>query len=201
MLTHRLPNRCRQSGVVLMVALIVLIAMTLAGLALIRSVDTANIIAGNLAFQQAATHSGDGGIETAVSWIENNGGLLNADSPSNGYAANGLTAAPAKAAGQTWDAYWAANWDARAQPPAVTAAADAAGNTVRRVIDRLCTNAGTPTGGAVCSASPVIASATGNAEEGGEVQVDAAAQVYYRITARIQGPRNTLSYVQAVIAR
>lgn len=191
-------SRRRQSGVVLMVALIVLVAMTLAGLALMRSVDTANIIAGNLAFQQAATHSGDSGIEAAISWIENNSALLNNDSANNGYVANGLTAAPAKAAGQTWDAYWLATWSLRA-----TAASnpDGAGNTVQRVIDRLCTQALAPTAGGNCSASPVLSAATATTQEGGEPQPDAPSQVYYRITARVAGPKNTVSFVQAVIAR
>jgi Tfp pilus assembly protein PilX len=45
-----LPSRIR--GAVLFIALIVLVAMTLAGIAIMRSVDTATLIAGNLAFKQ-----------------------------------------------------------------------------------------------------------------------------------------------------
>lgn len=190
-------HRRRQSGVILMIALIVLVGMTLAGISLMRSVDTTTLIAGNLSFQQAATHSADTGIETAVAWIENNPTLLNADSPTNGYAANGLTVAPAKAGTQSWDAYWAATWRTRA----IAGNSDAAGNTASRVIDRLCVNAGSPTGGARCSVSPVISTVSGNAEEAGDVPTDTPAYVYYRITARVQGPRNTVSYVQAIIAR
>jgi len=190
--------RRRQSGVVLIVALIMLIAMTLAALALVRSVDTANIIAGNLSFQQAATHSGDRGVETAIAWIENNPGLTLSDSAASGYAANGLTAAPSKPANETWDAYWTRLWNGRA----VQLATDAAtGTTVAYVIDRLCTNAGAATGGAVCAESPIVGVARGNAEEAGEKQITAISQVYYRITARVQGPRNTVSYVQAVISK
>ena len=68
--------RAGQAGVVLMMALIVLVAMTLAGIALVRSVDTSNIIAGNLAFKQAATNSGDTGIEAAAAWLNANSGAL-----------------------------------------------------------------------------------------------------------------------------
>ena len=46
-----------QRGIVMIVALVVLVAMTLAAIALTRTVYTSNIVAGNLAFQQAATHS------------------------------------------------------------------------------------------------------------------------------------------------
>ena len=62
-------RRGRQRGVVLIIALIALVIMTLAALAMIRSVDTSNLIAGNMAFQQAATHSGDSGIEAAITWL------------------------------------------------------------------------------------------------------------------------------------
>src|SRR3989304_2733091 len=55
-----------QKGMVLFIALIVLVAMTLAGLALVRSVDTANVIAGNLAFQPSTLQAGDRGVEAAV---------------------------------------------------------------------------------------------------------------------------------------
>jgi type IV pilus assembly protein PilX len=55
-----------ERGVVLLVALIILVALTLAGVALIRSVDTANIIAGNLSFRESAVHAGELGTQTAV---------------------------------------------------------------------------------------------------------------------------------------
>jgi Tfp pilus assembly protein PilX len=55
----------RQRGAILFIALIVLVAMTLAGIALMRSVDTNVLIAGNLAFRQGATAAGDYGVEDA----------------------------------------------------------------------------------------------------------------------------------------
>src|SRR4051812_32753519 len=66
----RLPRR--QDGVVLFIALIVLVAMTLAGIAMIRSVDTALGIAGNMAFKQATLQGTDRGIKTAADWLGNN---------------------------------------------------------------------------------------------------------------------------------
>ena len=58
-----------QRGLVLFVALIVLVAMTLAGIGMVRSVDTANLIAGNLAFKQGTIQSADRGIEAAFQWL------------------------------------------------------------------------------------------------------------------------------------
>ncbi len=55
-----------QRGVILIITLIVLVAMTLASIAMVRSVDTSTVIAGNLAFKQSATASGDAGLEAAI---------------------------------------------------------------------------------------------------------------------------------------
>ena len=56
----------RERGVVLFIALIVMVALSLAGIALIRSADTATIVAGNLAFKQAAASAVDRSVEQAV---------------------------------------------------------------------------------------------------------------------------------------
>jgi Tfp pilus assembly protein PilX len=203
--------RARQRGVVLVIALIVLVAMTLAAIAMVRSVDTGNLIAGNMAFQQSAIHSGDTGIESAIAWLEscNNNTAscgsttLNNDSPSNGYAANGAVAARSPAAGQSWDAYWSANMTScSATTPNIRCLPAQAGtdNVVSYVIDRMCNSAGAKTTGALCVASPIVNAATGNAEEAGEIQLNAPSVVYYRITARIAGPRNSVSYVQAMVS-
>jgi type IV pilus assembly protein PilX len=201
---NRMPSRSfksrtRQSGVVLFVALIVLVAMTLAALALMRSVDSANIIAGNLAFQEAATHSADTGVEAATAWLQanNTGSTLDADDPTNGYAANGSASTRSPAAGQSWDLYWSNSLAARSYQ---AFAQDSAGNSVNYVIDRLCNSAGSKTGGASCVASPAVQTATGNAEEAGQIPLNAPSVVYYRITVRVSGPRNTVSYVQSVVS-
>ena len=188
-----------QSGVVLIVALIILIAMTIAGIAMIRSVDLTNIIAGNLAFKQAATHSGDTGVETAFAFLEANrpGIFLHTDVADQGYSANGNDPARSPAAGQTWEDYWGG-----VNLPASrirTMPADASGNTVSYIIDRLCANAGSPTGGANCSASTVASVASGSGEEAGEKAITSSSAIYYRITVRIAGPRNTVSFVQAIV--
>jgi len=59
----------KQRGVVLFFALIALLAISLAAVALIRSVDTSTMIAGNLAFKQTATTSADAGLENAIAWL------------------------------------------------------------------------------------------------------------------------------------
>jgi Tfp pilus assembly protein PilX len=197
--------------VVLVIALIVLVAMTLAAIAMVRSVDTGNLIAGNMAFQQAAVHSGDSGVEKAIAWVEsckNNtatcaSSTLNNDSPSNGYAANGSSASRNPAAAESWDAYWArvlTSCSASAPNVVCLAAQAGTGNIVSYIIDRMCDSAGAKTTGALCVASPMVNAATGNSEEAGEIQLNAPSVVYYRITVRIAGPRNSVSYVQAMVS-
>ncbi|MDD5247668.1 MAG: hypothetical protein PHY45_01700 [Rhodocyclaceae bacterium] len=193
--SRRAPRR--QAGVVLMVALIVLIAMTLAGLALVRSVDTANLIAGNLAFQQAATHSGDAGAETAITWLQtnNSGATLWTSNLPQGYAANRQD----PAVGQSWDAFWTNVLVPAGQ--VVTLPADASGNTVSYTIQRLCNAAGDPVSvGVDCAVSQSAGSSAGSSKGAGFIALQYNSQVYYRITTRVVGPRNTVGFIQAIVA-
>ena len=210
MLITRPPQRSvvprRQAGVVLIIALIALVVMTLAALALIRSTDTSNLIAGNMAFQQAATHAGDSGIEAAVTWLSDCNytnltcatGTLNSDSPSNGYSANGNSSTRNPATLQSWDAYWTANLTS-ANTVALSQQSGT-GNIIQYVIDRMCSNVGAPTGGGSCTYSPSVSSVSGAAEEAGQIQLNAPSAVYYRVTVRISGPRNSVSYIQAMVS-
>jgi Tfp pilus assembly protein PilX len=189
---QNLSCKPRQRGVVLLITLIVLLAMTFAGIALTRSVDTGNLIAGNLAFQQAAIQSGDTGIEAAVDWLEANGGpALYGNATGNGYVA---TWQPPLAAGQTWDDYWS-NVLA---PVAVVLPEDAqTGNTVSYVIQRLCNTTGALT---VAGCSAPFDDTDTSSKSSGAFKFNFQTKTYYRITARIDGPRNTVGYVQAIVA-
>lgn len=190
-----------QQGIVLIVALIMLVALTIAGVVLVRSTDISNIIAGNLAFKQGATHAGDIAVERAVAWLQTNSGAFLYDPrTANGYRPDGNNPLRSPAAGQSWDAYWAtlaANtiW---VLPDTDTDFANT-GNRVSLIIDRMCANTGNPNSGANCTASTVASVAGQSGEEGGEISIKAPSAVYYRVTARIAGPRNTVSYVQAMV--
>jgi Tfp pilus assembly protein PilX len=195
--------RKAQSGVVLIIALIVLVAMTLAALALIRSVDTNNLIAGNMAFQQAAVHSADTGIELAAAWIDSaSDAMLEGIDDSHGYVPNGSisTYSPGSGDHYSWDEYWN-RYVNGSRAIASATQADQAGNTVSYIIDRLCSIAGTKNN-IDCVLSPTSAVGTGNsAGVGNRGQFNAPVSVYYRITVRVDGPRNTVSYVQSVVSK
>jgi len=197
--TLRAGERAPQRGNVLLIALILLVALSLAGIALIRSVSTSNMIAGNLAFQQAATHSADLGIENAVAYLEANSAgtstVLHSSVLSG--ATRYVAVRQDPAAGQSWDAFW--NATLAGSGAVNTLATDAAGNTVSYVIHRLCNATGAPAYPG-CSSSPTDATSVGNSQGAGVLQLTSPRQVYYRITARVTGPRNTLSYVQVIVA-
>lgn len=188
-------SRQRQRGVVLIITLIILVAMTLAGMAMVRSVFTTNLIAGNLALQQSATHAGDAGSEAAIAWLvaNNVGTNLNGNIFASGYAAQRQD----PAAGQSWDQFW--NDILVPAGQVFTMATDAAGNTVSYVIQRQC-NAIGPTGSSGCSQPQTNSSITSGSKGAGAIALQYNGQVYYRITSRIVGPRNTVSYIQTIVA-
>lgn len=207
----------RQQGVVLFIALIVLVAMSLAGLALMRSVDTNVLIAGNLAFRQNATMAADGAIEdarqllatntgTGVTTLHNDqpplaqaGGIPNPPWPNTAYWANwqqgidltGNTSNPAD------DFDWSA---------ARNMGTDAGGNAISYVIHRLCDVAGDPAASGVSCIKSSTGGGAGASDQGtrgvvsyGGAALPGVSSIFYRVTIRVQGPRNTLSYVQAVL--
>jgi len=192
-----LPSRVR--GAVLFIALIVLVAMSLAGIAIMRSVDTATLIAGNIAFEQGAMQSGDNGIEQAYQWLLANRPTLWSSNPGQGY--NSGYATPVWTTPATWTS-------------AVTVGTDAAGNTISYQIHRMCncadtlynsTSAGCPQGNQCALDSPAGTGAPPPPTEGESFTVGRSGylqdpRVYYRITVRTQGPRNTVSYIQSMVA-
>jgi type IV pilus assembly protein PilX len=193
-----LPSRVR--GAVLFIALIVLVAMTLAGIAIMRSVDTATLIAGNLAFKQGTMQSSDSGIEQAYQWLLANRPTLSSSNLGQGY--NSGYATPIWTNPAAWTSAILAG------PP------DAAGNTVSYQIHRMCncpdtlyngTSPSCPAGNQCAMDNPTGAGAPPPPAAGDSFAVGAPGylqdpRVYYRITVRTQGPRNAVSYIQAMVA-
>ena len=197
------PGRSTQSGMVLIVTLIVLAAMTLAGVALVRSVDTAVMIAGNLAFRQGATIAGDAGVEAARTWLGANGSGTGSDNPGNGYYATSQDTLDLTG-NRTTSLSDNLEWDGSGATKPRCLAADAAGNTVCYVVHRLCQNTG-PLDSSTCATreTPMTGSSLGLTrpmETYQERSWSSAATVgYYRVTVRVAGPRNNVSYVQAFL--
>jgi Tfp pilus assembly protein PilX len=199
------PQRS-QRGVVIFIALIVLVAMTLAGIAMMRSSGSAMLTAGNLGFRQNATASGDLGLESARTWLNAQGPVtLELRNPSRGYYATWNDLEPPLTAGQSFDPllWGAANWNNAGRAIQVNGgAADAAGNKVSYVIHRMCAVPGASSGtGAPANQECVTVSdpGKGGPKEAGQIALTGTSQVYFRVTARIEGPKNTVSYVQTMV--
>jgi Tfp pilus assembly protein PilX len=197
-LNIQFPRRAtRQQGMVLFVALIVLIVMTLAGLALLRQLGVGTSIAGNVAFKESATAVADRGVEEALLWLS---------LPTTN---NSLTSAPAG-----YDSSWAAGFDpsafawgpgvSRTIVPPLVAALDFAqtGSQTEMIIQRLCSTPGVSSLAPAqqCSDSLVQNPLRSHGGGGyGSVLPSTTPAPFYRVTTQVRGPRNTVSVTQALI--
>jgi type IV pilus assembly protein PilX len=194
----------RERGVVLLIALIVLVAMTLAGLGMMRSIDTGTIVAGNIGFREAAVATADTGIESARTWLMANLNSLDNDNPAMGYYStrqDGLDFTGNKTEGGTDGVNWGGSDPTQVVQGYQLGTVDASGNTVFYLIHRLCSITGSINSGPQ-SCATVAVSGTGSSQSAPDYSSYALAvknQVYFRVTARVNGPKNTVSYVQAVL--
>lgn len=223
---RRPPALAAQRGLVLFIALIALVVMSLAAVALIRSVDTSTMIAGNLAFKQSATNSGDGGLLRGINtWLAAKSAVspptdLYSDSYTDGYYATatalatknsyvGMTSYEMLTKDKTWGAANSAQGQVADCNGFFTSGTDCSGNTVRYVIERMCELPGpvldtpaVPNPGQHCLFGPQSESTSGMgakaAPEAGGL-VTKSSQVVYRITVRSVGPKNSVSYIQSFL--
>lgn len=184
----------REQGVVLFVALIVLVAMSLAGVALMRSVDTGVVVAGNMAFKQSAITVADRGTQVAAKWLATNSGgtTLVSTNAAAGYSASYPVPEP--------DWFDMVNWAGAALVNGGTP--DAAGNVVRYVVHRMCTHQDlrfneSPNECGLYFGTSVAAS--GGSMSVGAPQFLGTPKLYYRITTRVDGPRDTVSIIQTSV--
>ena len=183
----------RQSGIVLLIALTVLVAMSLAGVALMRSVDNTVAIAGNISFKQASLQVADRGVRDAMTWLQlQNSAILSNDDPNNGFYSARPPSEP--------DWFDPATWN-----NAVTTNGglpDATGNTVKYVIHRMCAFPGLQenAGNQQCSHYfPPSQRLDSTSKAVGQAQYDAAFQLFYRVTTRVEGPRNNVTITQTSV--
>jgi len=201
-----LPMRRGQRGVTLFIALIVLVAMTMAAVAMMRSVDTATVVAGNIGFRQSAVNAADQGVQAAFAWLGANvgGPGISNDNTANGYFSS-VTAGEAPD-WYTNSASWTNAFNLTLTCPATGRPTDCAGNTVSYVIHRLCPVANcapNATCGGVTNVCGQTLSSTAVSGEG----VDQSAPnffttppaTHYRVTVRSTGPRASIAYVQTML--
>jgi type IV pilus assembly protein PilX len=199
--------KCQQQGLALFVALIALLIMSLAAVALIRSVDTNTMIAGNLSFRQAALVASDRGAESALSWMETtltaNVTALNDHIPAEGYFATYVADCTGQQDpdGREVDAIRLVD-----DCGVIGIADDGLGNEIRYVVQRMCYDPFNTLPYEADENTCLLGEAeigTGSfavrdASEAG-MQLDAKQSPVYRITVKVTGPRNTVSYAQTFV--
>lgn len=200
---------------VLFIALIMLVALSLAGIALMRQVGAGSIIAGNLTFKAAALSASDRGVEAARIWLTGStSSALEQGSVANGYYAGwcniSLNASNVPDANSDGLAD-----NCGASPPPSTfnptsynwtnskqvTSDDGGGNEIRYVIHRMCQTVGS------VNAANQLCLTVGSAGEGGSKGIGGygsgllanKVRPYFRITTRVVGPKNTIAYSQAIM--
>lgn len=192
----------RQSGVIMLLVLVALVALLATGIALIRSSDVGLMQAGNLAFRRDLQNQAERGIKAAIARFATGGALANEAARSSNklnvnYSATRLAT------------------DARGIPlvllsetlydNAAMTAADlsdtATAVTVRTVIDRLCA-AGTVTysSDTCTNLDPDIAKQPPSGDGHVVITPRGVERAVYRISVRATGPRKTQVYLQSTFA-
>lgn len=192
-----------QSGLVLILTLIILAIMSLAAVGLSRSVDTANLAIGNIAFRQGAVVAADRAIAAAMAnftlatggWLATSsnteGSLAAAASyPSLGYYASIQTETKGIP-----NPLLNSSCSTATTPYCVVISDTQTQESIRYIVERLCISGTTVANQTGCESWNFNAA-------GGSIKQNEKAQTkmtpLFRVTARIDGPRNTVSYVQAV---
>lgn len=188
---HRTRRR-RERGAVLIVALIVLVALGLAALSLLRSVDVLGLVAGNLSFQRSSLNATDVGVDRAMtSFLTVANRTVSPPAGTGCYSATTLASADLnKPAGIPDILVNSATFDA-AYPLCRTQSA--AGETVRYVVDRQCTRIGLAQSDICILAQRQTTSRDIDSPPDPTIQSPA-----YRVSVRVDGGRSAASYTQTI---
>lgn len=183
-------NRLRQGGMIsTLMAIIVLVVSLLAALALMRSVDTSNTIAGSLTFRQSALQEAEQAYVDAQQKITFTQPTSDNDNASLGYYAEPQPAT-SRSAGDIPDVLIK-------QTSGFATANSSNGNTITYVVERLC-----PTSGAATPLRCIVpgASLLGGSlanQNSDNLTFSNGAYAAFRLTVRVDGPgKKTTAYVQ-----
>lgn len=217
-------SHTEQRGVSLLFALLALVALSLATLALVRSIDTGALVLGNIGFKQDATVAGDQATRQAITWLKANVANLDSDVPASGYYASTgeLNADKSNTrvdvTGQQypddktrklidWENDTKCNYATAGTFASCTLKSlgvdDINGNKTRYVIFRLCSSPGNPADEINNSCASPLHTKGGSTSKGGisygKGPLSGSASVYYRVVVRVLGARNTTSVTETIV--
>lgn len=182
----------RQKGMVsTLVALIVLVASLLAAMALMRSVDTSNSIATTLTFRQSALQEAERAYVDAQQNISFAQPASDADNASIGYYASPQPAT-ARSAGDIPNIL--VN-----KSSGYAKVSSSNGNTISYVVERLCPGAGSASASTCIVPGGAIQGGSSSNQTSDNNTFNVAPNAAFRLTVRVDGPKNTIAYVQTIL--
>lgn len=201
-----------QRGVVMIVALIVLVALTIASIGLLRSVDTSTTIAGNLGLKKDLYRVSNLGVQQAVARLAliRVGGT---ELPPNDVAASSYYATSNQSVDDRGLPTTLVNAALPSSPGATTGWPDelvipvptdsgkgvttSGGYVMRYVAERLCPNVG-PLDDSTNQCRKA-AGAGARTIDGTQQGLPGVGTVYIRLSLRVDGPKNSTSYFQYML--
>jgi hypothetical protein len=177
----------------------------------VRSVDTASLAAGNLSFKQSTLSATDVGVEASIAKFRTGatlafGPATQADLASEAYFAT-VQATDARGvptalldkstfdSAHSTNCFWATPDWATARTACTSPAPTSSMGQVRYLIDRQCTVAG-PYNDETCNTAGDGGTMTGGSEDSLHTGVESSPA--YRVTVRVDGPKNSVSFSQVV---
>lgn len=211
----RLPSRKSQSGLSLVITLIVLVVVTLSSVAMIATMRAGVSASSNVAFRQAATRTAELGVEDALSWMRSQSAASLLTNSGTAVASTHRYYAMVDYAdpGCTKDGSSVFRPDQYrfsdsingttgvASPCAYRVTNTPAGYSLFYVVHRMASSAGNCTdvgcmrpSGLSCSGT--TSSSAGRSNEGDFEQTP---ESYFLVTVKVAGPRQNNRYVQAYV--
>jgi Tfp pilus assembly protein PilX len=196
----------RERGVVLLFCLIILVVLLAGGVAVMRSMNSSLFSAGNLSFRRDLVNQGEQAISQAMRAFQAGGALASsadtaAHKPAANYSAIQLVSNPRGIPEVLLKKNTLTGPDVSGATFVPTGAAiTGSGNvTLRYVIDRMCNNTGTfaAIGTGACVSDLSSNPTGGDASHLVEGVVSLPSPPIYRVTVRVDGPRDTQVFLQA----
>lgn len=183
-----------EQGFVVIIVLIVMLIMMIGGIALMRSVDTATLLAGNAAFRRDAASRADQAIATALSRFRTGalGTLVDIATTENNLLTSNYSAALLASNDQGIPNVLLNpnGFESTYTYPAI----NENGNQVLHLIERMCTEAG-PAREDRC----IFAQRTLQGKKTGKRGPFTTIPPLFRVTVRVEGPKQTVHFTQAII--
>jgi type IV pilus assembly protein PilX len=210
----------QQRGSALIFALMTLVALMLAAVALVRSVDTSSRVLGNLGFKQEATAAADKATAAAIASLSGINLNTNVNTGVVAYYATSLdgldtTGQQVQPGAPGYATRAVVNWDldncgyapstalcvVTPSDPPVTIDAN---TSARYFISRLCLTTGDPTAAGNTCQRPLRASSSaappkGSLDYAHYERFAGVAGPYYRIVVRVVGARGTTSFTETIV--